>query len=303
MSKINWFRGLAIEGGGVAGITYIGCLKSWVDNGFSIDQWTHFAGSSAGALMATLLAARAPLHYMERRLKETDFAEFKDDSWGVIADIYRLIEKYGWYKGKALKNWVKSALADLTNNPDITFKQLHEMFGTHLILTKTDVLYPRCKLVAMDYLSHPDEPVANAVRASCGIPLFFEAQFGTGRDDGHVYVDGGVLLNYPIELLYKYLDPSQVMGMYLLSKGDDITGASQNTVEYRPIKNHQEFLVSMAKTWREQAMTRHIKSTDWDRTCKIDVPLKATDFEVSVELQNECIDLGYQSMSEWILRN
>src|SRR5690606_11605033 len=45
---------------------------------------------------------------------------------------------------------------------------------------------------------HPDMPLIEAVRISMSIPLFFAARrFGPRKD---VYVDGGVILNYPVKL-------------------------------------------------------------------------------------------------------
>ena len=59
-------KGLAIEGGGVAGIAYIGALKAWVKAGYKLTQWKYIAGSSAGAILAALLAVHAPLEYMKK---------------------------------------------------------------------------------------------------------------------------------------------------------------------------------------------------------------------------------------------
>lgn len=48
------------------------------------------------------------------------------------------------------------------------------------------------------YKNRPDYPVSLAVRESSSIPYFFK----TVKDkDNNILVDGGVLLNYPIELL------------------------------------------------------------------------------------------------------
>ena len=113
-NKYKNYKGLAIEGGGVAGLAYIGSLKIWTKYGYDLTQFTHFAGSSAGAILATFMSLRAPLKYMENKLWNTDFSKFMDDSWGILGDMWRFWENYGWYKGDALLKWLEDAGTILT---------------------------------------------------------------------------------------------------------------------------------------------------------------------------------------------
>lgn len=290
--KLDNALGIAIEGGGISGLSYIGFLKAWVESGRRLDQWKYQAGSSVGSIVATLLAVHAPLEYIEKLLRETDFNEFKDNSWNMFKNIYDLTEKYGWYDGNEIENFMADVLENITGDRDITLREIYEIYGSHLIITKTDVLYPRCKLIAMDWKSHPDMKVAHAVRTSSSIPLFFEAVRGEGDEAGHVFVDGGVLLNFPIELLKPFLPDHQIMGLYLTSPREEAEEAG--TLVYRPVNGYEEFIKSIAKTWREQAMNRHILSDDWRRTCDIETIIKATQFNLTEDQQNYCIKQGYE---------
>jgi len=296
--NINDARGLAIEGGGVSGLTYAGFLQAWEESGRSLSQWTHIAGSSAGAILACFIAVRAPLSWMEETLRKTDFNEFKDSSWNILEDLWELKNNYGWYDGKTLEKWLEACLFETTGIKKITFAQAYEKYGTHLILTKTDVLYPRCKLVTMDHISHPDMTLAKAARTSSSIPIFFEAVKGKGPEKDHIFVDGGVLLNYPIELLKPHLPDSQIMGIYLTSARE--LSENDGTLEYRPITGYVEFLKTIAKTWREQAMSRHISPDDWLRTCNIETTVKATEFSLSKERQDYTINQGLDRGREFI---
>lgn len=307
MSEIQMFhvdnaRGLAIEGGGAAGVVYVGALNSWVDSGRSLNQWTHFAGSSAGAILAAFLAVRSDLKWMEKKMGEKDFNDFKDSSWNVFEDLWELKKNYGWYDGKALEDWVEDCLQECTGIKHITFKQAFEKYGTHLILTKTDVLNPRCVLVTMDHISHPDMSLSLAVRTSSSIPIYFEAVKGKkGPEKNHVFVDGGVLLNYPIELLKPHLPNTQIMGLYLTSAREE--AAEDGTLEYKPVDGYIEFLKSIAKTWREQSMNRHISTDDWHRTCDIETTIKATDFNVTEADKAKGIQAGYDRLKKFIEDN
>lgn len=293
---MNKIKSLAVEGGGVGGLCYIGALQSWIRAGYSIKQWDNFAGSSAGSILCAFLAVRAPMEWMENEFKTVDFNDFADDSWGIFSDIWRLIKSFGWHPGNTLRDWIALSMKELTGNAEITLAEVKKIYGTTLIITKTDMLYPRCELVVMSPETHPDMVVADAVRASCGIPLYFQAcKSGPGDLENHLYMDGGVLLNYPIELL-----PNNSMGLYLQSGNEYRLNKSKTPS--RPIANHLELLESIGKTWREQAGMRHIHKKHWGNTVLIPDVVGATRFDITEDEKELCVKTGYEAMESWILR-
>lgn len=40
-------------------------------------------------------------------MRKLKFNQFLDDSWGIIRDSKRLINKFGWYKGDFFHKWVR----------------------------------------------------------------------------------------------------------------------------------------------------------------------------------------------------
>src|SRR5439155_24508627 len=54
----------------------------------------------------------------------THFREFMDDSFGVIRDINRLVEHYGWFKGDAFSDWMRKQVYSLCGDAEITFAEL-----------------------------------------------------------------------------------------------------------------------------------------------------------------------------------
>lgn len=285
------YTGLAIEGGGVSGISYIGAFNAYEENGYSISDFKYLAGSSAGSIICALIACNCNLKWLEETMRNFDFEKLLDDSWGISLDIIRLYEDYGWYKGDALLNKVEKLLKELTGFDNITFKQLFDTFGKTLIITKTQVMYPKCKLVVMDYKSFPDHPVSLAVRESSSIPYFFKAVVDKKNN---IFVDGGVLLNYPIELLYTYLPPKKCMGMMLKYHKD-----MEN--DERQIESHIEFIKVIAHTWRDGTMTKNIGIDDKKRTCRIKTYLKSTEFEINNHQKDKDIDSGHICMTKFII--
>ena len=292
------YRGLAIEGGGMAGLAYMGAISKFIDAGHSMNQFTTFAGSSAGSMPAGLLAVRADIEYISKNLKETNFSKFLDGSWTYIGDMWRVYKSYGWYEGQTLENWYSKLMEEITGNANITFLDIYNRYNTHLIITKVDVLYPKSKLVIMDYKSHPNFPVCKAVHESCTIPYFFKAVKGTGAELGHLYVDGGILLNYPITTLYDILRPEEVMGLCLTHEK-----STNDKSESRPIKTHLEFVESIANAWKDMALNRHVSSAEWKRTCNIEVTTKSTDFKIDDVEKEDLYERGRKAMTKFLHRH
>lgn len=300
MEGIQKIKGLAFEGGGMAGNGHAGGFTRLMESlGTNNGQLKVFPGTSAGSIIAAIASVRASPEWIKKKLDSTDFSTFMDSSWNPLDNAMRIVQDFGWYKGEVFEAWMAQNMLELTGNHDITFNEAHIRYGTTLIITKVDVLYPRCKLVTMDWQSHPNYPIFKAVRESCSMPYIFKAVKGENIDIGHLFVDGGVLLNYPIELAYKYLSPEQVIGMRLISASD--TGATiiSTVVAERPVKDHLEFLMSIATTVRELAMKNSIHHGH-DRTCNIPVNVGVTDFNATREQLDADFQNGYTAMDKFL---
>ena len=294
--SLSDYKALALEGGGVCGLAYVPAVDMTEPG-----QFYGVVGSCVGSLLAGMIACRATTAQINDAL-QVDFRKFKDNSWFPI-DLVDFFRKYGWYNGDYLLQWYRSWMDKVTGNPDITFLEVYERYGTILIITKTDVMYPRCKLIAMDYQSHPTHTIARAVRESSSIPYLFEAVPGLAQNNeaGHWFVDGGVLLNYPIRLLYKYFAPEECMGMYLTSTEDQAN--LDNSIPCRPVKGHEEYLESVAETWRYTAMKQHINEDDWSRTCCIQTAVSATNFNLSEADKAQLLADGTAGMTKFIAKH
>ena len=187
------YRNLVFEGGGVKGVAYGGVLDVLEQRGIT-SRITDVAGTSAGAITATLVS----LGYTAAKFKEImmglDFSTLEDGS--DICGIFRLLRRYGWFKGNAFLRLMEKYIAAKTSggNGRATFRDLREQNFRNLRVFSTNL--SRQALEEFSYETTPDVAVADAVRMSMSIPFFFEA---VRRAGGDVYCDGGVLDNYPIE--------------------------------------------------------------------------------------------------------
>lgn len=270
-------HGIAIEGGGAAGIAHIGALEV-LEERRVLQHITHFIGSSAGAITAAGLACRAPIAVLKRKIWESDFNAFCDSDLGVIRNSYRLLTRYGWYRGDELEKWIGDVLDELTGRIDITFEEMYIVFGTFLEITVTDV--GRGTIYLNRYTS-PDMQVKTAVRRSSMIPIFFQADYDS--DSNRYFVDGGLMHNYPLDRLYRHFDKSECIGLKLLSSNElheMNPGAAENDEPSGPM-SLTAYLKIILTMLRNQALKSHVHADDWERTIAIDVgTVSAIDFDL-----------------------
>jgi NTE family protein len=176
------------EGGGVRGTALVGAVAAAEKEGIGFRA---VAGTSAGAIVASLIAAGYKAEEMRALLTETDFKKFMDPVSRVpLLKYYALWRRLGLYKGNEFHRWIAEKISiKLTKrrHDSPTFEQL----PIPLTVIAADVVRQQVKVFSRRRT--PDVAVADAVRMSMSIPLFFcPVRFG-----GEVIVDGGVLSNFP----------------------------------------------------------------------------------------------------------
>lgn len=194
------YENLVLEGGGIKATAFPSALKVLEERGI-LQKIIRFAGSSAGSIVAAMLAIGYTPDDIQKFLIETDFSILKDDSWGIFRDVQRIVREYGIYKGDALLKMVRKLIKTKTGNADLTFQELYKTTGRTLIITGTCV-----NRMSTIYFQHTDSKWSNfsialAVRISCSIPaIFASVQTDSPYKKGGKlwWVDGGMLNNYPI---------------------------------------------------------------------------------------------------------
>lgn len=193
------FENLVFQGGGVKGIAYVGALGVLEQQGI-LERIERVAGTSAGAITATLLAVRLTPTELRNLMGNLQFENFKDDG----SDL-RVLRRYGYYKGDYFLDLMRCLINHQTRKdsptkpePTVTFEELarRELArggkARELRLFATDLTTGEIQELSLE--KTPDLEIALAARMSMSIPLFFAAI----ERDGNVFVDGGVLDNYPI---------------------------------------------------------------------------------------------------------
>ena len=184
---------LALKGGGVKGIAYVGSLKE-LDKRGHYNTIKRVSGTSAGALVALMIALKLSPDQMEELMRGLDFNSFKR-GWHPI----RIFTKYGLYTGDSILDFIEKCYhrSPLFLKRESTFQDLKEAGGRDLIVFASNLN----ENTLNEFSEHqtPNCIVAEAVRASMSIPIFFKSwKFSNGIPNDHIYVDGGVTFNYPL---------------------------------------------------------------------------------------------------------
>jgi NTE family protein len=198
------------EGGGVKGIGLVGAVSALEEAGY---EFVNLAGTSAGAIVASLLAVGYTGTEIRKILQGLDYSAFKDktllDKLGLLGKVLNTVFKYGVYKGEFFENWLEELLQakNKTTFGDIRMDNATQDKYVYKFQAIASDTTDKRLLVLPGDLSHfgldPDKfSIARAVRMSISIPLFFEPVVLTDSfGKKHYIVDGGVLSNYPVWLL------------------------------------------------------------------------------------------------------
>lgn len=179
-------RTLVVSGGGVRGISLLGALDYLETHAFlDVSRITTFAGTSVGAVICALLVAGYGVREVLEEATGVRLGELID------ADVRRLGTHFGLVSGRGVVRRLEQLLVARGFARSVTLGQLHGLTGKTLVVAVTKLGH------GVVYLSHANEPalpVAIALRMSFAVPFLFSAV----RYNGALYVDGGVLNNFPV---------------------------------------------------------------------------------------------------------
>ena len=206
------YRNLVFKGGGVRGIAYMGALQAFEDEGV-LKHIERLGGTSSGAIAATLISFRSPLKDTISMFDSLDLSRIPRNGVSNHAGLFkklphintesyrRIFERYGWYSSAYIYAWLEKIIAgQCSGNPRATFNDFKHLGFRDLHIVASNLSRRRAE--DFSYETTPDVAVADAVRMSMSIPLYFEALRFDGKEfgKGDYYVDGGLYNNFPIHL-------------------------------------------------------------------------------------------------------
>lgn len=201
--------GLSLSGGGAKGLAHIGVLQALKDYGIKID---YIAGTSSGSIIAALYAAGySPNEILRIANKNKDNIIDIDKKVGfklIGSIINKKVSIKGFVKGNSLERLIRGALRckDISDISDVKLPLAIPVID----LETGEIVYfwnknKREYLIEdnyncynkVSYLNCGD--LADIIRASCSLPGVFVPK----KIDDNYYIDGGVRVNTPVEVLRK----------------------------------------------------------------------------------------------------
>ena len=280
------------SGGGMKGFAYVGAIQELEERGI---RFKRVAGTSAGAILATFIAAGFNAKELEQIFDELNLKALLDPP-KIFVNLpflkwVNLYKRYGMYRGKLLEKW------------------FHEKLATKGVCSFGDLPHGALKLVASDLtngkiLVLPDDlknygiecdqfPVSRALRMSCGLPFFFEPAYLKNGHNECVIVDGGVLSNFPLWIYDNGFKERPVLGMKLSSASDDMPP--------REIDNALQLFEALFSTMQNAHDKRYIERRHEKNIIFIPVEkYSTTQFDMDEETKKKLISIGKERTIQFL---
>ena len=291
------------QGGGCKAIAYIGAYREAFNRGVNFSE---VAGTSAGSIIAVLIAAGATPDRLTSIIGKLDFNRFdksptsrgkyKGIGWfaGIASSLLLVMGKVGgmlrnfllylgYRDSGSIESFMEQELSELLGikNETIRFADLKMPVS----VISSDLKNNSVKIWSREHT--PNDSVAYAVRCSCSIPLYFQPVDGR-------YVDGGMLSNLPTFVFSSSMNYDKILAFGLTTpRGKDDGEISL-----------PDYLASLANTVVDgsQAIQEQLNP----KCYSVDIEVKglsATDFallQADRELQATIIEQGAMAMRRFL---
>lgn len=281
------------EGGGVKGIAFVGALAQMEEAGY---VWEKLAGTSAGAVVAALVAAGYRSDELRPIFMEMNYLRFLQQR-GVgrlplIGPVYNLGWKKGLYQGGPFEQMVATLLRakGVVTFGDLPPEKLR-IIASDITSGKMLILPDDLPTFGLDPLAFP---IARAVRMSSSIPYFFQPVLLRKNEIVHYIVDGGLLSNFPVWLFDVEGIPSwPTIGFRLHDATIDM--------DYSKVTGLLSFSKALVSTMLEAHDRLYVQRAQAVRTIFIQtLGVKATQFNLSAQLREALYQSGRTAARQFL---
>ncbi len=319
-SQSNNIENLVFEGAGIRGIAYCGALMELDERGV-LANVKRVGGTSSGSITACLLSIGYKPEEIYNIIGDTDFGKFNDGGFIFIGGIYRLKNKMGYYKGNKFLRWLENLIEAKTENKNTTFSELEALSKNNnsfkeLVVAATSLNH-QCALI-FSAATHPNMRIADAVRASMAVPLYFEPLIidAEGKvinkkemlPEHHLCVDGGFTANFIVGHFDEVQnDGSRIsaptLGLRIDSDEQIIKDKGDKTLAYQPINKTKDFIGAFYYITKETMNRQLLTEDDWRRTVSIsDTNLGPKVKKLKKAQKEQLIAAGRKGVEDYYLR-
>jgi NTE family protein len=298
---------LVLEGGGVKGIALVGAISVLEAQDMTFPR---VAGTSAGAIVGSLVAAGMSSSDMHALMEGLDYKKFRDktklDHIPLLGDAISLLHDHGVYAGDFFLDWIEGVLGKQGVQ---TFEDLYEedpgssldpAQQYKLVVMTSDISRGRLLHLPWEYPANPSgQTVASAVRASMSIPFFYRpVELPFPDDEPSTLVDGGMLSNFAIDAF----DRTDGKPPRWPTIGIKLSSKQPTDVVQHKVKEDLSLALAMVDTmqsWRDQQLLQEPGVAK--RTIFIDTfGVNAVDFDLDSAMQEKLYASGQQAAEDFL---
>lgn len=280
------------EGGGTRGIAFVGAIEAMEEEEV---EWQRLAGTSAGAVIAALLASGYKSYEIRKHLSDLDLSKLRGRTFmnqiPIFGSLLELMFNLGIYKNDYLETWVDSLLSKkgiktFADLPDGKLKIIaSDVSNGQMLILPDDLVRYR--------LTPADLKVSTAVMMSASIPFFYRPVIWKSKDSNKSYIlDGGLLSNFPIWIFDTDNPRFPTLGFRFVKDKVNI-----NAVIPTPL----HLFKNIFKTMLQAHDLRHLNEETKERTIQIPTGnINATDFNLNKDEINFLYHSGYTSTKKFL---
>ncbi|MGL5675727.1 MAG: patatin-like phospholipase family protein [Cellulosilyticaceae bacterium] len=286
---------LVCKGGGVKGVALVGALACLEENGY---EWGQIAGTSVGAIIASLVAVGYTAKEIKDIMDELDFTLFRSPikigRIPIIGQILSMVLFKGLYNSDYIETFLeeKFKAKGKTKFKDVGIDGMSRFKAIASDVTKQEILILPDGLAK--YGIDPMEfELAKAVRMSISIPFYYCPIKLKEDNKKNFIVDGGLISNFPVWLFDDRMRGEYpTVGLNLLADKKEDTSMFQSPIAYLLD------VIQMALYTNEEIYFSNSKEIKMINIPTFDI--KATDFELTKKDKKELYDSGYEAAVTFI---
>jgi len=226
--KKKKIRHLVLAGGGTVGLVAFGALKAMDQQQglWSKSDIESIDATSAGTILAVIIALNYDWEEAETYIVKRPWHNvMKSDLYSILGAF----EQRGIWNMEIMEQVLLPLLLAKNLSKTTTLKDFFDVTQIHVHFYATR-MGNKCELVDISHETHPTWTVIEAVYASSCVPILFAPLF----KDGVGYVDGGMLLNYPLGpcLQRSNVDPSLTLGINKMMESIESPSTESSLFDY-----------------------------------------------------------------------
>jgi len=300
--NIKEVQHIVISGGNIYGFSYYGVLKRLHQKGiWELSSIKTMYATSIGSILATILCLDYEWEIIDNFMINRPLKQLINFE---VSTLLGCVQNCGFFTLKLIEEYFYNLFTGKDLSPRITMLEFYQVTGVELHFFTTKVF--GFQLTDLSYKTHPHWTMVEAMYASSAIFPFLGPIF----KDEELYVDGGFLLNNPIDMcisgirsldpdvsnnilsirLKKYVIPNKTK--YLMVDNYNIFSFFQELIENILSKVS---LDNITNDTNNSKYIRYLFELEQDTTSTMDFTIYS-----NIEARKKFIDQGVEIVEKWV---